>query len=213
MKTDELVARLAHAASPIERDEIAGLLNHALMRGFAGSAVLLVALYGIRSDMPALILTAKFWARLVFPLAVIVTAMKLAERLGRPGARLKLAWLAVSLPVITMLAVAACMLAATPPHYRLALMLGTTWRTATFNIVLLSLPCLASVLHAMRGLAPTQLVLSGTGAGVLAGAQGILVYSLNCAEMEVPFWSVWYVLAIIVTGGIGATIGPRSLRW
>lgn len=37
----------------------------------------LVALYGVRSDMPDLILTTMFWVRLVFPLAIIAAAMKI----------------------------------------------------------------------------------------------------------------------------------------
>jgi hypothetical protein len=75
---------------------------------------LLVALYGVRSDMPELILTAMFWIRLAFPLAIMASAMKLAERLGRPGAPLGLAWLAVALRVATMLCAAGGTLLATP---------------------------------------------------------------------------------------------------
>ena len=139
--------------------------------------------------------------------------MKLAERLGRPGARLRLAWIAAAVPIATMLLAAGSIVLATPPGYRLQLMLGTTWRTTTANIVLLSLPSLAAMLLAMKRLAPTQLALAGAGAGLLAGAQALLVYSLYCAEMAVPFWGVWYVLAIAITTAIGAAIAPHCLRW
>ncbi|MFX1765030.1 DUF1109 domain-containing protein [Paraburkholderia sp. A1RI-2L] len=213
MKTRDLVDRLASGVSPVEHNAVARLLNRALMTGLGGSAVLLAALYGVRSDMPELILTAMFWVRLAFPLAIIATAMKLAERLGRPGAPLKLAWCAAALPIAAMLLAAGSIVLATPPGYRLQLMLGMTWRTTTANIVLLSLPSLAAMLHAMKQLAPTRLALAGTGAGLLAGAQGLLVYSLYCPEMAVPFWGVWYVLAIVITTAIGAAIAPRFLRW
>jgi hypothetical protein len=213
MKTRDLVARLARDISPVERDVVPRLLNRALMLGLAGSTVLLVALYGVRSDMPDLILTTMFWVRLIFPLAIIAAAMKLAERLGRPGAPLKFAWFAVALPIVTMLLAAGGILMATPPGYRLQLMLGTTWRTTTASVVVLSFPSLTAVMHAMKQLAPTRLALAGAGAGLLAGAQGLLVYSLYCSEMAVPFWGVWYVFAIAITTAIGAAIAPHCLRW
>jgi len=213
MKTRELVTRLASDVSPIERNAVPRLLTRALLHGLAGSAALLVALYGVRSDMPELILTTMFWVRLAFPLAIIAAAVALAERLGRPGARLRLAGLAAALPVASMLLAAGSVLLATPPGYRLELMLGTTWRTATANVVLLSLPSLAAILRAMKQLAPTRLALAGAGAGLLAGAQGLLVYTLYCSEMAVPFWGVWYVLAIVITTAVGSAVAPHCLRW
>ncbi|SAL33785.1 hypothetical protein AWB69_03067 [Caballeronia udeis] len=213
MKTGDLIFRLTNDLAPVESNAVSKRLNRALIVGVTASTALLVVLYGIRSDMPELILTPMFWVRLAFPLATIATAMKLAERLARPGAPLKLAWFAVMLPFITVLLVAAFIFLSTPLGYRLQLIVGTTWRVTTANIVLLSLPSLAAVMRAMKGLAPTRLALAGAGAGLLAGAQGLLVYSLYCSEMSVPFWGVWYVLAIVITAGIGAALAPIYLRW
>ncbi|WP_106279799.1 DUF1109 domain-containing protein [Paraburkholderia sp. BL25I1N1] len=213
MRTSDLILRLTKNLLPIESNFSSKRLNRALSVGMSSSTALLVILYGIRSDMPELLLTTMFWVRLAFPVTTLIAALNLAGRLGRPGAPVKLAWLAVTLPFIVMLLVAAFVVFATPPGYRLRLMLGTTWRVTTANIVLLSLPSLAAVMHALKGLAPTRLILAGTGAGLLAGAQGLLVYSLYCSEMSVPFWGVWYVLGISITAGIGALIGPLYLRW
>jgi hypothetical protein len=213
MRTQDLVARLAGNVQPIERNAVARTLNRALITGLLGNAVLLVALYGIDTEMPEQMLTAMFWIRLAFPLVIIAAALKLAERLARPGAALGLAWMAAIAPTAMMLLVAAAILFAAPSEYRLRWALGATWATTTANAVLLSLPSLATVMHAMKGLAPTRLVLAGAGAGLLAGAQGLLVHSLYCSDMPVAFWSVWHVLAIIVTAGIGAGIAPSYLRW
>jgi hypothetical protein len=213
MKTGDLIFRLTNDLVPVESNAASKRLTRALIVGVTTSTALLVVLYGIRSDMPELILTTMFWVRLAFPLATIATAMKLAGRLGRPGAPLKLAWFAVALPFITVLLVATFIFLSTPLGYRLQLIVGTTWRVTTANVVLLSLPSLAAVMRAMKGLAPTRLVLAGTGTGLLAGAQGLLVYSLYCSEMSVPFWGVWYVLAIVITAGIGAALAPIYLRW
>ncbi|MFM0076437.1 DUF1109 domain-containing protein [Paraburkholderia sediminicola] len=213
MRTSDLILRLTNSLTTIEPNSVSRRLNRSLSVGLAGSMAMLVVIYGIRSDMPELLLTTMFWIRLAFPVATLITALKLAGRLGRPGVPVKLAWFAVTLPFIAMLFVASLMLIATPPGYRLELMLGTTWRVATVNIVLLSLPSLATVMHAMKGLAPTRLALAGAGAGLLAGAQGSLVYSLYCSEMSVPFWGTWYVLGIVITAGIGAVFAPLYLRW
>lgn len=213
MNTRDLVARLARGVTPVERNAVPRLFNLALMRGLAGSTFLLAALYGVRSDMPELLLTAMFWVRLAFPLAIVAAAMKLTQRLGRPGSPLAATWFAAALPIAAMALASGGVLLATPAGYRLDLMLGTTWRTATANVVLLSLPPFVAAMHAMKQLAPTRLALAGAGVGLLAGAQGLLVYSLYCSEMALPFWSIWYVLAIAVTAAIGAAIAPHCLRW
>jgi len=213
MKTTDLILRLSNGLTPVDSNAVSKKLNRALMLGLTGSMALLVVYYGIRSDMPELILTTMFWVRLAFPMATLVAAMRLAGRLGRPGAPLKLAWFTATLPFMTMLLTAAFILLATPPGYRLQLLLGTTWRVTTVNVVLLSLPSLVAVMQAMKGLVPTRLALTGAGAGLLASAQGLLVYSLYCSEMSVPFWGIWYVLAIIITAGIGAALAPIYLRW
>ncbi|GAB7533850.1 DUF1109 domain-containing protein [Burkholderia sp. 3C] len=213
MKTRDLVERLANEVPAVERGAVPKLLNRALARGLVGSTALLVALYGVRNDTPELMLTSMFWVRLAFPITVICAAMQLAERLGRPGAPLKLAWFTATLPVAAMLLAAGSVLLATPHGYRLQLMLGTTWRTTTASIVLLSLPSLVVMMLAMKQLAPTRLTLAGAGAGLLAGAQGLLAYSLYCSEMAVPFWGVWYVLAIVITAAMGASVAPRFLHW
>lgn len=213
MDTDDLVARLAGAPLRAERHAVTRHLSRALTLGLVGSSILLVLLYGVRSDMPWLILTTMFWIRLAFPLAIVVAAMSLAARLGRPGARVGHAWLAVALPAAAMLCAAAGVLLAAPPGYRLQLMLGTTWHVTTSNIVVLSLPPLVAIMHAMRRLAPTRLRLTGAGVGLLAGAQGTLVYSLYTPEMSIPFWAVWHMLAMAITAALGAALAPKLLRW
>ncbi|MBF3850587.1 DUF1109 family protein, partial [Burkholderia pseudomallei] len=69
METRDLVTWLATDLTPVDPGAVLQRLYHALLAGFAGSTALLVALYGIRSDMPQLILTTMFWVRFAFPLA------------------------------------------------------------------------------------------------------------------------------------------------
>ena len=213
MKTRDLVSRLAQNLAPIEPNAVAKRIGRALMQGLGTSTLVLVALYGVRGDMPAMMAKPLFWLKLLFPLAIIVPALKLTERLGQPGVPTKRAWITVLLPILTLWMTAAIVLLFTPRGYRLELMLGSTWRVSTVNIVLLSLPPLGAAMKSMQGLAPTQLALAGAGVGLLAGAEGVLVYTLYGVEMSVPFWGIWYVLAIGITTIIGALLGPKLLDW
>lgn len=213
METRDVIARLSNNVSAIDSDAASARLSRASIVGLGGNTALLIVLFGIRSDMPQLMLTEMFWVRLAFPLAIIVAAMKLVERLGRPGARLKLAWFATALPIVSMVSAAVVILFATPPGYRLQLMLGTTWQGTTADIVTVSLPSLFVLMRAMKGLAPTRPVVAGAAVGLVAGAEGVLVYSLYCSEMSVPFWSVWYLLAILTTTGVAAAVAPGYLKW
>jgi hypothetical protein len=54
-----------------------------------------------------------------------------------PATPIRLAWFALTLPFITILLVATFMVLATPRRYRLKLMLSTTYRVTTTNIILL----------------------------------------------------------------------------
>ncbi len=96
---------------------------------------------------------------------------------------------------------------------RLPIVLGHTWRTCPFNIVLLSVPTFPAVFWAVKSLAPTQLRLAGAVAGLLASSTATIVYCLHCPEMSPAFWSVWYAIGMLLPAGIGAWLGPKLLRW
>jgi len=75
------------------------------------------------------------------------------------------------------------------------------------------LPALAAALWAVRGLAPTRPWAAGFAAGLLAGSVGAFGYSLSCPEASPAFVAAWYTLGIVLTGAVGAALGPRVLRW
>nr|WP_050468032.1 DUF1109 domain-containing protein [Herbaspirillum chlorophenolicum] len=186
----------------------------ALAAGLGGSALLLAIIYGVRSDMPELLLQPLFWLKVSFPLAVLLAAQAAAARLARPGMRIGVGpAAALLLPPAVLWLAGAGWLALAPPSQRLELLLGSTWEVCSLNVALLSLPTLASMFWFMRGLAPTRLAAAGAIAGLVAGAQGVLVYSLYCVEMAPPFWGVWYVLGVLAPTLLGAWLGPVLLRW
>jgi len=84
--------------------------------------------------------------------------------------------------------------------------------TAGLIVAMIAIPMAMGFAMASR-LRPEQGIVGGAVAGLVAGAQGVLVYSLYCVEMAPPFWGVWYVLGVALPTGAGALCGPWLLRW
>ena len=116
-------------------------------------------------------------------------------------------------PPLVLWAMALWALSQVSAAERMPLILGSTWRTCPFNIAALSVPAFVAGFWALKGAAPTRLVWTGAGAGLLAGALGALVYALHCPEMATPFLAVWYVAGMAIPTALGAVLGPRLLRW
>ena len=100
-----------------------------------------------------------------------------------------------------------------PPQERLGLIFGRTWLGCAFSISFIASPVFVGLMWALRGLAPTRPALAGACAGLLAAAVGALVYALHCPEVEAPFLAVWYVLGLLIPTALGASLGPKLLRW
>ncbi len=213
MKTDELIAMLATGVAPVEPDVARKRFQSALLLGLAGAFVLMLAMFGMRSDMGTAVLLPMFWFKLAFPLALAVPALVLTARLAQPGRRLGSTWVALLLPWLALTGLALAVLSSAAPHERLPMVLGSTWVSCAFNITLVSAPVFGGVFWAMKGLAPTRLALAGGAAGLLSAAVGTLVYALHCPEMQAPFLAVWYVLGMLIPTAAGALLGPRLLRW
>ena len=213
MNTDELIRMLATGLAPAPRPAFARRYGRAMALGAFGSLLLMALVFGVRPDLREMWGMPLFWAKLAFPLATAAAAWPLVLRLSRPGAAL--GWWAglLVVPLALVWLSAADVLAQAPPADRLALILGSTWRTCPFNIALLSLPTFIGACWAMKGLAPTHLRAAGAAAGLLASAIATVAYSLHCPEMSVAFWAVWYVAGMLLPALLGALLGPRLLRW
>ncbi|ACC74107.1 DUF1109 domain-containing protein [Paraburkholderia phymatum] len=213
MKTDDLIGLLSNQVTRIERGAVARRFVKALLLGGLGSLVLMSLVFGVRHDLASVARTALFWSKMAYPLAIAVGAMFAVMRLGRPGARAGYSWALIALPFVAVWAASLFLLDGTAPGGRWALVLGQTWRTCPFNIMLLSLPTFPAVFWAVKSLAPTQLRLAGAVAGLLASSTATVVYCLHCPEMSPAFWGVWYAIGMLVPAGIGAWLGPKLLRW
>jgi len=213
MKTDDLIGLLANQVTRVDRGAVSRRFAKALLLGALGSLILMSMVFGVRHDLGSVARTALFWAKLAYPLAIAVAAMLAVMRLGRPGARAGYTWALIALPFIAVWAAGVLVLDGAAPDARWPLVMGQTWSTCPFNILLLSVPTFPAVFWTVRSLAPTRLRLAGAVAGLLASSTATIVYCLHCPEMSPAFWSVWYAIGMLMPAGIGAWLGPKLLRW
>jgi hypothetical protein len=211
MKTEALIDMLARDAGPAARALAARRLSPAAAAGLLVSAGIAIAWFGaIPSQMFA---TAVPWTKMAYAAALALAAAWLTARLSRPAAPIALPRRVTVLVLLAMAVVGGVSLDSTPAGSRLDALLGESWSTCPWSVLALSLPALVASLWAVRGLAPTRPRAAGFAAGLLAGSVGAFGYSLSCPEASPAFVAVWYTLGIAFTGGVGAALGPRVLRW
>jgi len=213
MRTDDLVRLLATGAEPVEPHATGRRFTLAVGSGMIASALLMLNLLGLRSDLDEAVCLPMFWVRLGYVACLVWASLLAALRLSRPGRRLDWVPAALVAPVVMIWAIAGVALAEANPGMRTDLIFGTTWKSCPLLIAMLSLPVLVAAFWAMRGLAPTRLSLAGTVAGLLSGSVGALVYCLHCSELEAPFLGTWYLLGMLIPALGGSLVGPRLLRW
>ncbi len=211
MKTETWIDMLAQGAGPAPHGQVMRRLVPVALLGLLFSAAVSLAVLG---PVPAAMFqTPVPWMKLAYAGALAGAAGWLSAGLARPVARLRTpthAVLAV-FAVMTLLGGLAWWL--TPTDDRLVDLMGHSWSTCPVSVLLLSLPSLAGGLWALRGLAPTRPRAAGLAVGLLAGALGAMGYALACVETSPAFVALWYTLGMVLSGALGAWLGPRVLRW
>lgn len=213
MRTDDLISLLASNARPVEHGASSRRFRLALGWGLFGSALLLAVGFGVRPDIGEAIHRPLFWVKLLVPIAIASLAYIAADRLGRPGMRLKGVPLYIAGLLLGLWTAAAASLFFTAPELRTQAIFGQTWNSCLCNIPLVSIPVFVASMWAMKGLAPTRPAIAGGAAGLVAGSCGASIYALYCPELALPFIGIWYVLGALIPALAGALIGKRFLRW
>ncbi len=213
MNTDELIRVLAADAQPVPARGMERRFALAVALGLAGAAALMLGVFGLRHDWSAVLALPMFWGKFALGGSLAALGLAVVLRLARPGMPWGRTALWLVLPPAALWVLAGVALASAAQPERLPLLLGSTWRTCPFNIALLSLPALAALFWALRGAAPTRPGWAGAGAGLLAGALGVVAYALHCPEMAAPFVALWYLAGMALPTALGALLGPRLLRW
>jgi hypothetical protein len=213
MKTDEVVAALARSAAPVDAAAVGRRFALTLAGGVLLSLAAMLLFLGPRPDWRNAMELPMYWVKLAFPAAMAAMALLALWRLAHPGRRPGGSIPALGAPVLAVWALAATVLAAAHPADRSGLLLGVSAATCPFVIAALSVPVFVATFRALRQLAPTRLALTGTLAGLFAGAVAASAYALYCVEMQAPFLAVWYVLGMAIPAAAGALLGRRLLRW
>jgi hypothetical protein len=211
MKTEQLIDMLARDAGPAPRAVAARRLLPVMLMGLVASAALALLIIG---PLPgAMFHTSAPWIKLAYALSLAAAAAVLTSRLAKPIAHLRAPKSAASVIVVAMVLAGLAALLMTPTQGRWEAALGQTWLVCPWFLMGLSLPSLAGILWAVRGLAPTQLESAGFACGLLAGTLGAAGYALACPESSTTFVAIWYTLGIGLTGLLGRALGPLVLRW
>lgn len=213
MKTDDFVAMLANGVTAVPQNAAGRRIRLALLVGVPVSLAILFAGYGLREDLRLVISLPMFWAKLLFPLSIAVSAFVTVLRLARPGIEVRRAWIGLVAPVFLVWTMAAVAWFGMPMEERMPSLLGQSWRTCALSIGLMALPVFVATLMALRDLAPTRQTFAGAAAGALAGGIGAAIYALHCVELTVPFLAVWYVIGMMVPVLAGAALGRWLLHW
>lgn len=213
MRTDRLVELLSTGITPTQSGAAAQRIGVSLPAAVIGATLLMVTVFGVRHDLGSAVQTSIFWEKLALPLCLAIGALIATERLARPGPRVGTAWPIMATPVIVVWTTAILIIAGATPQDRLPSILGHSWRSCPFNISLLAVPGFIAIFWAVRGLAPTRLRLAGAACGLLASSIATVTYCFHCTEMHPAFWSVWYLLGMLLPSLVGAALGPRFLRW
>lgn len=210
---DLLVERLVADLRPVENPPVARRLSIGLGAGLVLSVLLVGMTFGYRPDMATASLTTIFWAKLAYVSGIGAVALWAVERLVRPGVPTGnlLLWLLV--PPLGMAALATFQLMNGPADVREHLLMGFSAAVAPWRIMAAALPPLVGLSWAVRGLAPTRLVLAGAMVGLAAGGFGAASYAMHCQELAAPFLLIWYGLGVFACGLLGGILGPRVLRW
>jgi hypothetical protein len=209
----DLARQLSADLVPVPPGMIARRLLLGLGVGLLASIVLVLTILGPRPDMMPAMHTMMFWMKLIYPLFLALIATLVAERLARPAAtaQARMVWLPLPLALVLVLALTVFLLA--PSDARETMLMGHSARLCPFLVLACSIPPLAGLVWAMRGLAPTRLREAGFVIGLTAGGAGAFAYAWHCNETGAPFLAIWYSLGIAAAAFTGWLLGPRLLRW
>ncbi len=213
MKTDDLIERLSTDLEPASPWWVTRRILIGLSSGAFFSALLMIFWLGVRPDLMDAMTGTMFWVKFGYTLACSAVLMAALIRVARPGGSMgSLAW-ALAAPFALVGGMALWRLANAEPVIAHGMLMGDSAEVCPWRIAVLSIPIFAGAVWALRGLAPTRLVLSGFVAGGCAGAMGAWIYAFHCNESAAAFVALWYTAGMAVVALLGALAGRRLLRW
>jgi hypothetical protein len=213
MKTSELIAMLGTNVEPVDHRKVAQTVSAAIAAGIAVALVAMLIALGVRTDLNEPNALSYLPLKLVFTLGIVVLTSIALIKLARPGGERTTPVALVALPFLAIVLLAAVSLGSAPRSYWDKMIIGDQWLACLISIPIIAVVPFAVIIWAVRRMAPTDLVRTGALAGLVAGGISAAAYALHCTDDSLPFVALWYGGTIALCTLVGATLGPRLLRW
>jgi len=215
MKIDELVAILARDDPRLARRPPTATVIYAAILALALVLTTSVAWLNLRPDMAAglVVYNSIFLLKLIFTASVVAGALPIVRDLSVPGCRVRRLSILAAVPFAVIMGLALGELSSLPVSKWTHHVGDASWLDCLWQIPALSVPAFVVLAVAVRRLAPTRLVRTGAGVGLVAGGMGAIGYALHCHDDAISFMALSYTTAILEVTLLGAFLGPRVLRW
>ena len=212
MKTDDLIKAMAADQTPSGHD-LSTLALVLAGSGFLIAMASLVASLGIRPDLGIMLLDWHFVLKLLMVSSLLVSALRAATLLARPGGEERFGPGLFVLPMLVFSLGILSELLSLPMGEWGEEMMGENAALCLTTIPLLSLLPFAVMLLLLRQGATTRPMLAGGLVGLVAGGIGALAYATHCTDDSPFFVATWYSLAICLPVVAGILIAPRVSSW
>lgn len=213
MNTDRLINMLSTNLEPVKGGQLWKALSGAVVIGLVAAFLVMLACFGIRSNLVAGNHSGALALKIVFALSLVGAGAAFLIKSMVPGQREGRRFALIFLPFFAASAAALAMVARQPELASGGMIEGAAAALCLFCIPFLAIIPFALLIWALRKGAPTDLRRSGAVAGLVAGAIGAAVYSFSCPSDSWLFVFVGYSAALALCSMIGAQAGPRLLRW
>ena len=213
MNTDRLIDMLSTNLEPVKGGQLWKTLSWAIVIGLLAAFGVMLACFGIRSDLAAGNQFGALALKIVFALSLVGAGAAFLIKSMVPGQQEAHRFALIFLPFFAASALAIAIVVRQPALASGSLVEGTAAALCLFCIPFLAIVPFALLIWAMRKGAPTDLRRSGVVAGLVAGAIGAAVYSFSCPSDSWLFVFLGYTGALVLCSIIGAQVGPRLLRW
>lgn len=210
--SDALIADLVSELEPVKPLRFgAGMLL--VLAGVAMTAVVVLAIFGLRADLvagavdPMHLVATGLYLGLGLAAAVTVVVMSRpqvgSDHSGWRWAAAMAGLLPLAGMIVALLRGASVLSRESMAHGLECFSLGGASSLLVFAVL---------VLWLRRG-APTSPDRAGLVAGIAAGAFGIFTFSLHCPENDIVHVGIWHSAVVLAMGLVGRVLVPRLIRW
>jgi len=213
MKTDDLIAMLATNVEPVDQRQLVRTIGAAVLIGAVVALGAMLLVLGIRADLHQAGALIFLVLKLAFTIGIVAVASIYLTRLARPGGERKMPVVLVALPFLAIVVLAGIHLTFAPDSHWKKMIVGDQWLECLLSIPIIAIVPFATIIWALRQMAPTDLMRTGALAGLVAGGISATAYAFHCMDDSLPFVALWYGGTIALCTLAGATLGPRLLRW